>query len=360
VTETRSSNNFDFLRIIAALMVLIYHSYALLQLGDRDPLHCVTGAMNFGTLGVSIFFVISGFLITKSWLSHPSVVRFYWNRFLRIVPGLLGVALFTVFIVGPIMTSLPLMEYWMSNETWNYFRVVTIIGIFPHTPNLPGVFAFNPYPNAVNGSLWTLPVEFSMYVVVSILGLLKLLTRKNSLLVGTVVFAIVYIIFTQMNVLSPIYTSILGYQLFFLIGSLYYLFNNEIAYNHKYLLVISAIWIASFQTAVFNLASLLCLPYMILCFAHVSIPYICNISKYGDFSYGVYIYAFLIQQTLIDIFESMSPLKLVLLSSIGTLMCAALSWIVIESKALKLKKINILNELKHLEATWHRTLFKRS
>lgn len=187
-----------------------------------------------------------------------------------------------------------------------------------------------------------------------------MLTRRNCLLVGTVAFAIIYFIFIQMNVLPPIYTSILGYQLFFLIGTLYYLFNNAITYNYKYLLVTSAIWIASFQTAVFYLTSLICLPYMILCFAHVSIPQICNISKYGDFSYGVYIYAFLIQQTLIDIFESMSPLKLVLLSSIGTLMCAALSWIVIESKALKLKKINILNELKHLEATWHRTLFKRS
>lgn len=238
--------------------------------------------------------------------------------------------------------------------------MATIIGILPHTPNLPGVFAFNPYPDAVNGSLWTLPVEFSMYVVISILGLLKLLTRRNCLLVGTVVFAIIYVIFSQMNVLPPVYTSILGYQLFFLIGALYYLFDSEIAYNHKYLLVVSAIWIASFQTAVFYLVSLLCLPYMILCFAHVSIPHICNISKYGDFSYGVYIYAFLIQQTFINIFESISPLKLVLLSSIGTLMCAALSWTVIESKALKLKKINILNELMHLEATWHRTIFKRS
>jgi len=99
---------------------------------------------------------------------------------------------------------------------------------------------------------------------------------------------------------------------------------------------------------------------MILCFAHVSIPQICNISKYGDFSYGVYIYAFLIQQTLINIFESMSPLKLILLSSIGTLVCAALSWTIIESKALKLKRMNILDKFKDLGVTWHRTLFKRA
>lgn len=71
MTETRFSNNFDFLRIIAALMVLIYHSYALLQLDNGDPLHCVTGAMNFGTLGVSIFFVISGFFNNKKLVKSP-------------------------------------------------------------------------------------------------------------------------------------------------------------------------------------------------------------------------------------------------------------------------------------------------
>lgn len=347
MTETRFNNNFDFLRIAAALMVLVNHSYALLQLVDEDPLHMVTGAMSFGAIGVSIFFIVSGFLITKSWLNHPSVTRFYWNRILRIAPGLFGVAFFTVLIIGPLITSSAIMDYWLSSETWGYFRVVTILGILPHTPTLPGVFALNPYPNVVNGSLWTLPFEFLMYILISILGYLGLLTKRNLLLVGTVAVAIAYTII-RTSVPSTI-SVIIGYQLFFLIGSIYYLFSEKIAYNSRSLLMIFILWIFSFKTMMFYPATLICLPYIVLCFAHIPIPYICDIGKYGDFSYGVYIYAFLIQQTLIATIENLSPLILVMLSTVATFPCAALSWVLIESRALKLKNIDILSK----------TIFKR-
>lgn len=108
---SHSNNNFDFLRLLGALLVIISHSYAL-TLAGKDPLFQLTGSEPFSFLGVAMFFVISGFLITQSGHYDPTR-HFIWKRFLKIIPGLIGVSLFTVFILGPVVTTVPIKEYFL-------------------------------------------------------------------------------------------------------------------------------------------------------------------------------------------------------------------------------------------------------
>lgn len=339
-------NNFDFLRLVAALMVVFAHSFALL-LVRNEPLYIATGYIDFGMMGVIIFFVISGFLISKSWTNNPSLIKFYWNRLLRIVPGLLFVTCITIFIIGPLVTSFTLIDYFKSSETWTYFRVVTILGIIPHTPNLPGVFQNNPYRVAVNGSLWSLPIEFGMYILISVIGLLKFLKRKYSILITCIIIIFVFSFskmntsltaFTNISSIINTYSSFIIYPIFFLVGVLHFLFRETIKLKWSVSLVFLIVWILSFKTVFFYLMSMMCLPYIILTIANIRIPYLNIVTKHGDLSYGIYIFAFPIQQTIIHYEPSISVTILITISTFISILAAFISWRYVESKALQMKK----------------------
>lgn len=145
---------FDYARLAGAVMVLVGHAYVLL--GLQPPTIAGTGIHE---IGVKLFFAISGYLIAASWTTDPQFWRFAEKRARRIMPALLVVVAATVFVVGPIMTTAP--DYWRDPVTWRYLWRNSLLLPFH---SLPGVFGDNPLP-AVNGSLWTLPVEAFCYVL---------------------------------------------------------------------------------------------------------------------------------------------------------------------------------------------------
>lgn len=357
----RFVNNFDFLRLVAAIMVIFSHSYPLSGNGN-EPLFKITGSMSIGKLAVAIFFIISGYLIAKSWMSHPQPTRFLWSRFLRIVPGLIGVALVSVFLLGPSITSLPLYDYFHSAMTWGYFGIVTVYGI---VFNLPGVFANNPYPDAVNGSIWTLPMEVNMYLVVLALGVLGLIYKKRFLLFITVSSIFLYAVtslhfftFTGpivtflttigfVSVLSPITNF---YSIVFLMGTLFLVYKDKIPFDLRLLALAIVVWCISLITPYFEIATFLCIPYIVLYISFMPTKYIKSVSKYGDFSYGLYIYAFPVQQTLAHFLKGISIYEMFILAVPITFVFAYLSWNLIESKALRLKNIDF-NHLFYDRAT---------
>ncbi len=155
-------NNFDLIRLSAAVLVLFSHSYPL-SARTTEPLQSFTGYDTFGTLAVEVFFLISGLLITKSWMDTPHAGDFIRKRFLRIFPAFAAVTLLSVFALGPVFTQIPLKEYFSSRLTWSYLGNPFML---PTRYSLPGVFESNPYPAAVNGSIWSLPLEILMYVAV--------------------------------------------------------------------------------------------------------------------------------------------------------------------------------------------------
>lgn len=157
------SNNFDALRLLAALLVIWSHQFAVMGLPVPQLLHNEPGA-----LGVVIFFAISGYLVTLSWLADPHLGRFAARRALRIWPGLIAAVLLCAFVLGPLVTTLPLKAYLAHPLTWDYLRNLWLDTQFA----LPGVFDGNVLASSVNGPLWTIPLEVGCYAFLAAAGAL--------------------------------------------------------------------------------------------------------------------------------------------------------------------------------------------
>jgi len=161
------NNNFNLIRFIAAVLVLFSHSFALvLGVADTEPLVVLVG-MTAGTIAVDVFFIASGFLITSSYVARNNLLTFFWARLLRIYPALIISVLFCVFVLGPLFTKNNLDDYLSDSQTYRYL-VKNAILFFGVEYRLPGVFLDLPYAAIVNGSLWTLPYEVRLYVILAL------------------------------------------------------------------------------------------------------------------------------------------------------------------------------------------------
>lgn len=346
--NNRSSNNFDFLRLFAALLVIITHSYSLKGSADVDFLSKLTsGSIQFSHLGVAIFFIISGYLIMQSAISSSSWKSFFWKRILRLLPGLLVVLLICAFILGPICSTLSIGDYFYNIETSNFLLSVFI---FIKNYSLPGVFENNPV-DSVNGSLWTLAYELTLYISVMITCLLGLDKKRNILLLIWFLFLIIRIFlgnrFFWFSYASPFTFGLnikylFEWSFYFLSGVLFFLYRDRKIVDRRIIVTlfliytIFAIWK---QTEILNILNYLLIPFLIIFFSFLPSK-VSNLGKFGDFSYGFYIYAFPVQQTLIYVFDNrISVLSLILMSVLITLPLAILSWYLIEKQALKLKHL---------------------
>jgi peptidoglycan/LPS O-acetylase OafA/YrhL len=152
------SNNFDFLRFLAATLVIFSHSFSFSTASGWEPLLTLTrGQSTLGGVGLGIFFVVSGFLVTQSFENSRSIARFLKARVLRIFPALAVVVCLSVFLLGPLLTSLSLGAYLSNSATYNYLSQLLLD---PSHYSLPGVFGSNVQGSLFNGPLWTLSFEF--------------------------------------------------------------------------------------------------------------------------------------------------------------------------------------------------------
>jgi len=320
-------NNFDFIRFVAAVLVVFYHSFPL-SLGDglREPLMIVThNQMTFATFGVYAFFIISGFLITQSCDKSKDFIDFAKARILRIYPALIVVTIFAI-ILGSMVTPLSLNEYFQNSTIYRYF-------IFAFTLNnssmsLPGVFVSNIWGSLINGSLWTLKYEFSFYILVGILGLTKLLRLKSTL----IIFELAFISFIFVNL--PVFR----FLSFFSIGMLFYFARKYIPLNYKLATISFICLVIGCFVGYFDHIFVVCGSYLVFYFAFNKKIKLSNWAKHGDFSYGIYIYAFPIQQTVTHLFGGRTEPVINFACSIPPIMfCAFLSWHLVEKVALRHK-----------------------
>ncbi|WP_143538043.1 acyltransferase family protein [Saccharopolyspora erythraea] len=152
------NHGFAWIRMIGALVVIYGHSSPLVGTGELFPPEWPVQPDEGVLMG---FFAMSGFQITESWIRDPHPARFAAKRVLRLWPPMLTVTLGMALVVGPMVTTLPVGEYFSAHGTWGY--IVNNAGMLTLKHELPGVFTGNPWPDAVNGSLWTLPMELLAY-----------------------------------------------------------------------------------------------------------------------------------------------------------------------------------------------------
>lgn len=334
------------MRLFAALLVLFSHQYALL--GQAEP---AVAGMSFGEIGVCIFFSISGYLVTQSWVSDPHPFRFAAKRFLRIWPGLFVAICFCALVIGPLATTLPLLEYLRSPEMHGYFALLIMKMRF----NLPGVFLDIPYPRALNGSLWTIPLELSCYAALLIAGMLRV-TNFRWLMLAIVLGLAIHFFTTDRSTVGVIANYRMQYGLFFGFGACMWLF-RDIWTNRRItgaVLLLAGTAIAIYAQK-YLIASLLAIPYASIAFGTASTPVARRFGRFGDVSYGVYIYAFPVQQTVIWATHGrLSFIEYLATSVLATLVLAYLSWHLVEAPTLKLKprsKRNLASPPVHGAAT---------
>ncbi|MCS5722015.1 acyltransferase [Herbiconiux sp. CPCC 203407] len=330
-------NNFDFLRIAAALAVIAGHAFYLRGTPEIIP---VIGGIRIHILGVAVFFAISGYLITKSRLGRNSPGRYLAHRTARIFPALIVVVALSVLALGPVFTGLSVTEYFANPGSWEYFKNAALHPVY----RLPGVFGGLPYPAIVNGSLWTLPVEFFCYLVVFVIGFLP----RRAVGYALVAFALLSMVGWLILVDSPERLVIWGTLVndaarmwgFFAVGGILALIRRRAFFRLDAAAVLTLVWllVPILDERFSTLISWVLVPYIVLSFGLASTPILRRTGRFGDFSYGLYLYAFPVQQVVVQVIGPLNAVLNLMLVTALTLVCAVASWHLVEKHALRLAR----------------------
>jgi peptidoglycan/LPS O-acetylase OafA/YrhL len=327
---------FDCGRLLAAGAVLFSHSYALTRHDRLEPLAWLTdGKAGLGEIAVYAFFAISGYLVTQSWLCDPSLPRFMGRRLRRIGPALVLVICGSVLVIGPLVTALELRDYITRPEAWTYLAKILI---YPPQLGLPGVFENNPFPVAVNGSLWTLRLEFALYLAVAALGRCGLLRRPVTVLLAASCAVMSAPIQWGPFRGTPFFHQ---FEILFLNATPFFvgaaLAQSNIGSGKPGLLALvpAGIALAFVFTSIFKMVLIVALPVAVVL---VCVHGRCSLSRFGDCSYGLYLWGFPVQQTVIHFAPGISPLSLFAIAGSATFICALLSWHLVEKGALTRRK----------------------
>lgn len=326
-------NNLDLVRLFAACLVIYTHSFALLGLPDPPVMW-----VNPGPLGVYIFFAISGFLIAGSWDADPHLFRFLTRRALRIFPGLAVCVLLCILVLGPVMTTLTAKGYFAHAQTRGYLGNIALYISY----SLPGVFSGNPYPRAINGSLWSLPVEFSLYLLAAVLGVVFRANRWVWL-GAFALFAIGCYFWAYLNPPVVVFYGMDTREIaisgvYFVAGACFHKFDLTRYFSTSSVVAALVLLMCLVPWPVVQqLASWILLPWAVLGFGLAYSERLMLLVRSGDYSYGVYIYAFPIQQTIVHLFPGIHQPTFLASSLAATFVAAALSWHLVEKRALQLK-----------------------
>jgi len=337
-------NNLNLIRFVAASAVLISHSFAL-STGDPslEPLRAKLG-ITLGTIAVDIFFVASGFLIAASMGRARSIANFFRARFLRVFPGLWVAIVASALLLGPAVSDLTVSQYFHSPGVYRYLIKNGLL-VFGVEYDLPGVFAENPYPRAVNGSLWTLPYELKCYFALALawsaFGFVSRagLWRRRATLLIAAGFVLALLLFLFIDSPQPKWIR-LGAM--FSIGAFCESAKGQIRLLPQYLagamvLIVAAALLPVANVAVFHAVYYLLIGYVVLAAAYLSWAPLLGFNKLGDYSYGIYVYAFPIQQLLAHFWVGITVGEMLACSFALTLLVAIASWRLVEAPALRFK-----------------------
>ncbi|MFC4741049.1 acyltransferase family protein [Flavobacterium ponti] len=339
--QIQQANCFDFLRFFFAFQILLYH---LAVLSQNEKLTILTVFSN-ANLAVKGFFIISGFLVAKSYLNTTTLKMYFIKRVKRILPAYF----FVVFLAALVLffvSNLSYSEYYCNADLYKYIVWNSMFMNFVH-PCLPGVF-YNNFMCVVNGSLWTLKVEEGFYLVLPLLFFLIFKIKKTALVLCVIyLLSFLYWYVLDFHFRKPLFAKQLpGYLSYFCTGIFLFIYHQKL-FKKKWLYLGLAILVI-LATYKINVAINVFYPMAlgtIIIVAAYTIPIFNNFGKYGDFTYGLYIYHFPIIQIFkqYNLFDKYNPFLMAFCIIIMTFIFAIFSWFCVERRFLDRYKKQCIN-----------------
>lgn len=325
-------NNYNLIRILLAWGVLYSHSFTLSATQAEGWFDQNVGK-ELGSVAVNVFFIISGFLISKSFVRRQDVVQFMKARIFRIIPALAGVVILSVAVLGPVVTSLSAKEYFSEKDTWDYLYKNIILTHVEY--KLPGVFEKHQN-SAVNGSLWSIIYEMRMYLVIVLVGCLGCLTKQKNALALMFLFLAWH--FAALLIPQLETGQLHRVSIYFFMGYVFQQFERRIPLNFIFIIPLGVIAYFFKDLIIGHFLEALFFAYAVFYLAYIPGGFLRNYNNLGDYSYGFYVYAFPVQQSLYHFVPNITFLEMLIYASLITSVFAVLSWHYIEKPALKLAK----------------------
>ena len=327
---TPPANNLGAVRLAAAALVILGHSFVMV--GATPPAWFGVGVH---TLAVRAFFAVSGYLVAGSWLADPAPLRFATRRALRIMPALVVTVLLTVVVVGPLFTTLRLPDYAASPETRTYLWNALLAPYYA----LPGVFRDGRPFTAVNGSLWSLPVEAAMYALLPLYaGRRRVAVAAVLALAGSFAFIVVW-----PDQVQPVvyWTSIpfsLRYAADFVLAAGVRVWRLERGLSVQAALVVLG-GLALLPPGPWLAAALLpAVPYVVLSFGLAAPALFGAVGRRNDVSYGLYLWGGPVGQVGVSLFGAgVAAWALAGWALAGAWALAWMSWRLVERPCLAMK-----------------------
>ena len=329
-------NNFDLLRLLAAIQVVFDHYFQHLNISLTQAQQ----AWLYLLPGVPVFFVISGYLISASYERNDNLVIYLKNRILRIFPGLWACLILTIVVFTLTGTS-------FFNKQTLMWLPAQLAGLI-YTPSFLAGYGFGSY----NGSLWTIPIELQFYLLVPLCYLAISKKKINYFIAGLLVVFILINVYYQLHHFSPVQKKLIDYSFvphfyLFLSGVLLQrlkLYNSTFVYGKGiYWLafyIIFSLWVYKYlNPALFMVGKSALLSVTLLSIAY-TLPHLASrLLKTNDISYGVYMYHGLILTVIVQ----MKWVGYINIFIILVLSCflGILSWYLVEKPSIKRKEKSI-------------------
>lgn len=347
-----TANSLGLIRLVLAALVIFDHGFPLGGFGHDPFIDFTNGQVTLGTLAVVGFFAISGYLIAKSGTSGD-VVQFMWRRTLRIFPAYWLVLLVTGILVAPVIWVLEgheLLAYF-AQTNWGlfYFRANWTLTIHSYGI-LDLLVETTPYgreigASAFNGSIWTLIYEWNCYLIIGVLVAFGVLRNAKILVpILTTLFLLLQVIaivdFNAVGLLIPRLADpyMLSLGLAFLIGSTLAVYSKSIPYDDRLGILAGIVMLVSLRFGGFSTVGTAAGAYFVMYLAARLPKQVQWIGAKNDYSYGVYIYGFLVQQVLAFAgVHKLGYVPFVAAALVITLGCAWISWHLVEKRAMALK-----------------------
>lgn len=338
---------FAWLRLIGATLVVVEHSFPLVD-PSRIGMFPESWNVSPGYFALMAFFAMSGYQIADSWHRDASWWRYLLKRALRIWPPLLVVVMITAFVIGPLVTVLGQAEYWRHHQTWGY--VVNNAGLYTLQHKLPGVFAENPYPWSANGSIWTLPMETTGYLIVLAAGLLGMLGKGRLAMFPLLALFLVLDGFGQAHVgkqgnftgfLSVPLAPLVAYMVPFVLGMMFFVYRDRIPFKPLVAYALCAAYLVANFTPSLEPAARFVLPlaagYGAVTWAHHWPHRLAGYDEWVYGSYGMYIWGMPVQQLYV-LAGVRNPWLLMALAVPTSYLFGMLSWRLVEKPTQQLRR----------------------